>query len=96
MQIVGQINRDEHTGRGGVDTHVVCGVVQELRSAIPLDVMAVEISPSKLDVEPELLCGSTIHCIPTNIIIKLILQFETLFYQHFDKLVCIRHNLHVQ
>lgn len=64
MQIVCQINGNEHASRGWVDTHVICGVVQKLGPGISLNVMRVIVSPSELNVNPVLLSGGAVHNIP--------------------------------
>lgn len=64
VQVVSQVDSNEHSGGGGVDTHVVCGVVQELGSGIALNVMRVIVAPSELNVNPVFLCGGAVHHIP--------------------------------
>lgn len=64
MQIVSQVNGNEHSSGGGVDAHVVCGVVQELGSGVALNVVRVIVAPSELNVNPVLLCGGAVHHIP--------------------------------
>lgn len=64
MEVVGQVDGDEHPRGGGVDTHVVGGVVQELGTGIALDVVGVVVSPAELDVDPVLLGGGAVHHIP--------------------------------
>ncbi len=61
MEVVCKIDGHQHTSRGGVNTHVVCGVVEELGAGVSLHVVGVVVAPSQLDVEPVLLCGATIH-----------------------------------
>lgn len=60
VQVVCQIYTNQQAGGGGVDTHVVCGVIQELGSSVTLNVMRVVVPPSELDVYPVLLL-SLIH-----------------------------------
>ena len=64
MQIVSQVDGDEHTRGTRVDTHVVCRVVEEFGSGITLHVVRVVVAPSKLDVDPILLGRSRVHNIP--------------------------------
>lgn len=64
MEVVGQVDGDEHPGGGGVDAHVVGGVVQELGSSVALDVVRVVVSPAKLYVDPVLLGGCAVHHVP--------------------------------
>ena len=64
VQIVSQVDGDEHTRGTRVDTHVVCRVVEEFGSGITLHVVRVVVAPSKLDVDPILLGRSRVHNIP--------------------------------
>ena len=64
MEVVGQVKGDEHPGGRGVDTHVVCGVVQELGPGVALNVMGVVVSPAQLNVDPVLLSGGAVHHVP--------------------------------
>lgn len=66
MQVVSQVDSNEHSGGGGVDAHVVRGVVQELGSGISLYVVRVVVAPSELDVNPVFLCGGAVHHIPAE------------------------------
>ena len=61
VQIVGQIDGDEHTRGTRVDTHVVRRVVEELGSGVTLHVVRIVVTPSKLDVDPILLGRSRVH-----------------------------------
>ena len=61
MKIVSQVNADEHPCRGGVDTHVVGGVVKVLCACVSLDVMGVVVSPTELDIDPVLLGRGAVH-----------------------------------
>lgn len=61
MKIVSQVNADEHPSRGGVDTHVVSGVVKVLCASVSLDVMGVVVSPAELYVDPVLLGRGAVH-----------------------------------
>ena len=61
MKIVRQIERDQHPSGGGVDTHVVSGVVKELGSRVSLDVVRVVVAPAQLDVNPVLLSCGAVH-----------------------------------
>mmetsp|Transcript_569 Transcript_569/g.1265 ORF Transcript_569/g.1265 Transcript_569/m.1265 type:complete len:352 (-) Transcript_569:2863-3918(-) len=59
VEVVREVQTQQHTCRGGVDGHVVRRVVQKLSSAVPLDVVRVVIPPPQLDVQPVLLrCGA--------------------------------------
>merc|ERR1719318_1929485 len=60
-KVVCQVNGYEDTGGGGVDGHVVSGVVQELGPGVPLHVMGVIVTPSQLHVNPVLLRGGGVH-----------------------------------
>ena len=64
MQIVGEVDRDQHPGGGGVDAHVVRSVVEKLGARVSLNIVAVVISPPQLDVEPEFLRRGAVHCVP--------------------------------
>lgn len=64
MQVIGQVDGNEHTCGRRVDTHVVCGVVQELGPGVALDVMGIIVPPAQLDVNPILLSGGAVHHIP--------------------------------
>lgn len=61
VEVVGQVDGDEHPCGGGVDTHVVRGVVQELGPGVALDVVRVVVAPAQLDVDPVLLRGGAVH-----------------------------------
>ena len=63
VQVVGQIHTHEHTCRRRVDGHVVSGVVQELGTAIALDVVGVVVTPSELHIDPVLRGGRAIEAI---------------------------------
>mmetsp|Transcript_3144 Transcript_3144/g.9017 ORF Transcript_3144/g.9017 Transcript_3144/m.9017 type:complete len:409 (-) Transcript_3144:4863-6089(-) len=52
IQVVGQVDGDERARRRRVDAHVVRRVVQKLGPRVALDVVAVEVAPPQLDVEP--------------------------------------------
>lgn len=64
VQVVGQINGNEHPSGRGVDAHVVRGVVQELGPGVALDVVGVVVAPAQLNVNPVLLGGGAVHHIP--------------------------------
>lgn len=64
VQVIGQVNGNEHTCGRRVDTHVVCGVVQELGPCVALNVMGIIVSPAQLDVNPIFLSSGTVHHIP--------------------------------
>lgn len=66
VQVISQVYGNEHSSGGGVDTHVVCGVVQELGSGVALNVMRVIVSPSELNVNPVFLCGGAVHHVPVG------------------------------
>ena len=61
MQVVGEVDGDEHAGRRRVDAHVVHRVVEELGARVPLDVVRVVVAPPQLDVEPVLLRRRVVH-----------------------------------
>lgn len=61
MQVIGQIDGNEHTGGRRIDAHVVCRIVQELGSCIALDIMGIVISPTQLDIYPVFLSGGAVH-----------------------------------
>ncbi len=46
---------------GGVDGHVVCGVVQELGTRVALNVVGVVVTPPQLDIDPVLVAGLLVH-----------------------------------
>ena len=64
-QVVCEVHTNHDTGRRGVDTHRVGDVVEELGASVPLDVVSVEISPTQLNVDPELVAGSAVKYILT-------------------------------
>lgn len=66
MEVVSQVDSNEHPGGGGVDTHVVGGVVQELCPGVALDVMRVIVTPAQLNVNPVFLCGGAVHHVPAG------------------------------
>lgn len=66
MQVVRQINGNEHSGGRRVDGHVVRRVVQELSSCVTLNVVRVVISPPQLYVDPVLLRRCVVHGVSTN------------------------------
>lgn len=66
VQIVCQVNGNEHTSGRRVNTHVVCGVVQELGPGVAFNVMGIIVPPAQLDINPILLSGGTIHHIPVG------------------------------
>lgn len=61
VQVISQVNGNENAGGGGVDAHVIRGVVQKLGPGVALNVMGVVVSPSQLDVNPVFLCGGAVH-----------------------------------
>ena len=61
MQIISQVYGNENTGWGGVDTHVVGCVVEELGTAVSLDIVTVEVSPPQLHIKPKLLRRCAVH-----------------------------------
>jgi hypothetical protein len=54
VHVVGQVDGDQAASGRWVDRDVVRGVVQELRTSIPLNIMRVVVSPAQLHVEPVL------------------------------------------
>lgn len=66
VQIICQVNGNEHTSGRRVDTHVVCGVVQELGPGVAFNVMGIIVPPAQLDINPILLSSGTIHHIPAG------------------------------
>ena len=46
---------------GGVDRHVVSGVVEELGAGVPLDVMGIVVTPAQLHIYPVLVAGLLVH-----------------------------------
>ena len=61
MKIVSQVNTNEHSSRGGVDTHIVSCVIKVLGTCISLNVMGIIVSPSQLYIHPVLLSCGAIH-----------------------------------
>ena len=53
-KIVGKIHANHDTGRRRVYAHRIRDVVKELRTSIPLDVVRIEVTPTELNVDPEL------------------------------------------
>ena len=66
MQVVGKINPYEYPCGWGVDTHVVCRVVQKLCPRVPLNIVRVVVTPTQLDVQPIFLCCGIVHYIPVE------------------------------
>ena len=64
-QVVRKVHANHDTGRRRADTHRVGDVVQELRTRVPLDVVRVEVTPTKLHVNPELVA----RCAIKNILV---------------------------
>ena len=60
-QVVSEVHADHDTSGRGVDTHGVGDVVEELGASISLDVVGVKVSPTELDVDPELVASCTIE-----------------------------------
>lgn len=58
VQVVREIDANEHAARGRVDGHVVCRVVQELGASVSLHVVRVEVAPPQLNVDPVLVAAS--------------------------------------
>jgi len=54
VQVVAQVERAQHARGGGVQRHVVGGVVEELGARVALHVVRVEVAPAQLHVDPEL------------------------------------------
>ena len=48
VKIVGQINANEDPSGGGVNAHIICGVVKVFGACVSLDVMRVVVTPAKL------------------------------------------------
>ena len=63
VQVVTQVKGAEHTGGGGIQGHVVCGVVQELRAGIALDIVGIKVAPAELHVNPELAASGAFEAI---------------------------------
>lgn len=61
VKIVSQVNANEYPSRGGVDTHVVRGVVKVFCACVSLDVVGVVVSPAELYVDPVFLGRGTVH-----------------------------------
>ena len=66
VQVIGQVNANKDSGWGGVDAHVVGGVVQVLGPGIPLNVVRVVVPPPQLDIDPVLLGRAVVHYIPVK------------------------------
>ena len=66
MKIVGQINANEDPSRGGVNAHVICGVVKVFGACVSLDVMRIVVTPTKLYIDPVLLSCGAIHDVTRN------------------------------
>ena len=64
MKVISKINGYQGSSRGGINTHIVSSIVQELCSSITLHIMRVIITPSQLYIYPILLCCRAVHCIP--------------------------------
>ena len=61
VKIVSQVNANEHPSGGGVDTHVVSGVVEVFCTCVSLNVVGVVVSPAELYINPVLLGCGTVH-----------------------------------
>mmetsp|Transcript_39335 Transcript_39335/g.83813 ORF Transcript_39335/g.83813 Transcript_39335/m.83813 type:complete len:1257 (-) Transcript_39335:3240-7010(-) len=63
VQVVGQVDAHQCASGRRVDGHVVGGVIQELGTAVPLNIMRIVIAPSQLHVDPVLSSRSSIETI---------------------------------
>ena len=66
VKIVSQVNADEHPSRGGVDTHVVSGVVKVFCACVSFNVVGVVVSPTELYIDPVLLGRGAVHDVTAN------------------------------
>ena len=55
VEVVGEVQGNHEATGGGVDAHVVRGVVEELGTGVSLHVVRVVVAPTQLDVHPVLL-----------------------------------------
>lgn len=76
VKIVGQINANEDPSGGGVNAHVISGVVKVFGACVSLDVMRVVVTPAKLNIDPVLLSCGAIHDVTTNEV-KISLKYYT-------------------
>ena len=60
VEAVGQVHCDHGASGGGVEAHVVRGVVEELGTSVTLHVVGIKVPPSQLDINPILLGGGGI------------------------------------
>ena len=54
VEVVREVHRQQRARGGGVDGHVVGGVVEELGPRVPLNVVRVKVAPPQLHVQPKL------------------------------------------
>lgn len=66
MQVVSEVNANQQPCWRGIDTHVVCGVIEKLGTGVTLNVMRVVVTPPQLYINPVLLCGSVVHHVPSK------------------------------
>ena len=59
-KVVGEIHANHHARWRWVDAHRVGNVVQELGASVPLDVVRVEVTPAKLNIEPVFVAGGAV------------------------------------
>ena len=66
MQVIGEVQCDHDSGGGGVDAHVISGVVEELGTGITLHIMGIIVTPAQLHIYPILLSGGGVHHVPKH------------------------------
>ena len=59
-EVVRQVHANHDTSGRGIDAHRVGDVVEELCTGVTLDVVRVEVTPTKLDINPELVASRTV------------------------------------
>mmetsp|Transcript_59082 Transcript_59082/g.126986 ORF Transcript_59082/g.126986 Transcript_59082/m.126986 type:complete len:443 (-) Transcript_59082:1525-2853(-) len=63
VQVVCQVDTHQDTCGRGVDGHVVGGVIEELGTAVPLNVVGIVIAPAQLHIDPVLSGGGAVEAV---------------------------------
>jgi len=61
MQIVTQIKRNQHSSGRRVKRDIISGIIQELRSGVPLNIVRIIITPPELHIYPKLATSGTVE-----------------------------------
>jgi len=52
VKVVGQIYGEQCACRTRINAHIICRVVEEFSTRVPLDVMRVVVTPAELHINP--------------------------------------------